>query len=179
MHRQRGYKGNNTPSSSRASTAASSRPSTKASSAAGSLETPKEPLGPRRKAIAASGALEMLLENAGGGVDRVSDSGVRTEGGWPTVGGRVIMKALMAKGLPKADRMGESDPFLRVFVEDQEQRTEVKDDTNSPQWTETLRFDVKDIATARLVVLVFDQNDNAPDKFMCMTWFSLADVRPS
>ena len=63
---------------------------------------------------------------------------------------------------------------VRIFIHKhtyihQEKRTAAIDDTNQPEWAESLTFKVDDVASARVVFLVFDANENDKDKFMCMT----------
>lgn len=94
----------------------------------------------------------------------------------PKVPGKLWLSNLRAKALPRADRLGDSDPYLRVFLEDQEQRTEVIMDTSRPVWEEALFFEVEDVAAASLIILVFDWNEYDAHKFMCMTRVHLAEL---
>jgi hypothetical protein len=94
----------------------------------------------------------------------------------PRVGGRLKLTNMSIKGLPKSDLLGESDPYLRVFLGCQEVRTEIIMDTSRPVWKETIEFEVEDVLSSCLFIMCYDWNEHDAHKFICMVRIHLADV---
>jgi len=94
----------------------------------------------------------------------------------PRVGGTLRLTKLSAKGLPRSDLFGESDPYLRIFLGGQEVRTEVIMDTSRPVWKEEIEFEVEDVLSSCLFILCYDWNEHDAHKFICMMRIHLADI---
>jgi len=90
--------------------------------------------------------------------------------------GKLKLTHLSAKGLPRSDLLGESDPYLRVFLGDQEAQTEIIMDNSRPVWTKHLEFEVDDVLQSCLYIMCYDWNEHDAHKFICMTRIHLADV---
>jgi hypothetical protein len=92
------------------------------------------------------------------------------------VGGKLTITKLSANGLPRMDLLGESDPYLRLFLGDSEIQTEIIMDTSRPHWTKKIEFEVEDVMQSCLFILCYDWNEHDAHKFMCMTRIHLADI---
>ena len=92
------------------------------------------------------------------------------------VGGKLKIHHLSAAGLPKSDMLGESDPYLRVFLGDKEVRTEIIMDTSKPAWKKVVEFEVEDVAEACLYIMCYDWEEYGDHQFIAMTVIHLADV---
>ena len=92
------------------------------------------------------------------------------------VRGRLKLSRLSARGLPKMDLLGESDPYLRIFLGDLENKTEIVMDTSRPVWSEEIEYEVEDVLQSCLYILCYDWNEHDMHKFMCMTRIHLAEI---
>ena len=132
-------------------------------SAGGGLEAPPPPPTSSRAALLECGGVAGLCKAAAG----------------RPVRGDLRVSALSARRLPRADRMGESDPFCVLFVEGREVgRTEARPDTAEPEWGDAAAAAcaVGDVACAVLTVMVFDADEGGESTFMAAAALPLAEL---
>jgi Ca2+-dependent lipid-binding protein len=95
---------------------------------------------------------------------------------WPTVSSQRQLRAnaelglvhctvIGARGLPKMDRWSHTDSYAQIQFGDTVQKTEVEMDTETPQWQQTLTFEVNDRPAmhSKLVLGVYDKDEASGD----------------
>lgn len=92
------------------------------------------------------------------------------------VPGKLKLSQLSARGLPRSDLLGESDPYLRIFLGDEEVRTEIIMDTSKPVWNDQVAFEVEDVFQSCLFIFCYDWNEHDAHKLICMTRIHLAEI---
>jgi hypothetical protein len=74
------------------------------------------------------------------------------------------------------DRLGDSDPFCVAFLERRQARTETVPDCLHPAWAVEFDLPVGDVASARLALAVFDEDDGGERTFMALALLPLAEL---
>ena len=117
-------------------TRSSSRPGSPAGPTAGATEVENR----ARDALVDSGALDVMEK-------------ILTER--HKIPGKLVLSSLQCNNLPRVDKLGDSDPYLRIFVEGKEAKTEVIEDNLAPIWDDSsFTFDIEDTGCAEITLMV-------------------------
>jgi Ca2+-dependent lipid-binding protein len=77
----------------------------------------------------------------------------------------IRLKVCEARDLVALGMIGESDPFIEIFFQDQTSTTKVMKNTLNPVWNETFDFEVKE--TVRIIYML---NKSGMIKFKLVDW---------
>lgn len=101
----------------------------------------------------------------------ISDLGLKLQG-------KLKVTVVKATGLKSQERIGKSDPYVRLYVRVLfKKKTTTKDSNLNPEWNESFEFDVEDTETQTLVLQVKDE-DIGTDKELGIAALSLHDLKP-
>ncbi|KAG0553942.1 hypothetical protein KC19_12G051100 [Ceratodon purpureus] len=103
--------------------------------------------------------------------DIISELGLKLQG-------KLRVTVVRATNLKNMEKIGKSDPYVRLYVRVLfKKKTKVIDNNLNPEWNEVFEFDVEDTETQSLVLQVKDE-DIGTDKELGITTVSLHDLKP-
>lgn len=95
--------------------------------------------------------------------------------------GTVEVELLRAENVPAADRSGLSDPYVRIYVNNDDDRiysSEVKKETLNPEWNERFSFDIADAHNTFFKAMVYDWDMGNPDDLLGGHKFNISELEP-
>ena len=90
------------------------------------------------------------------------------------------IKVVEATDIPKMDLFGKADPYCILRFNDKKKcRTKTIDNTYKPVWNEEFHFEIEDLMTDHLVILIKDEDTGKSDDPISKLVLNLADFEPN
>ena len=82
--------------------------------------------------------------------------------------GKLLVTIVKATSLKSQEKLGKSDPYVRLWVRVLfKKKTTTKDSNLNPEWNESFEFDVEDTETQTLILQVSVSEPALSDHFSC------------
>lgn len=95
--------------------------------------------------------------------------------------GSIEVELINAENVPAADRTGLSDPYVRIYVNNEDDRifsSQVQKETLNPEWNERFSFDVADVRNTFFKAIVYDWDMGNRDDLLGGYKVNLSELEP-